>query len=74
MEKNISRGVTTTKPAAEKQGQHGKSMEPPAHHHVHQRRTVASDEEKKEREARVRALHKHAPPHPHKDVHHDKHM
>jgi hypothetical protein len=44
----------TTKPAAQGAGKHGKAVEAPVHHPSSQRRTVASDEEKKEREAHGR--------------------
>ena len=53
MNSEKSKPAATTKPAAQGVGKHGKAVEAPAHHPSSQRRTVASDEEKKEREARA---------------------
>jgi hypothetical protein len=47
-------------------GKHGKAVEPPKHHSSVQRRMVASDEEKKEKEA-----HAHAKAMREQAAHHD---
>jgi hypothetical protein len=54
MQSEKSKPAATTKPAAQGAGKHGKAVEAPVHHPSSQRRTVASDEEKKEREAHGR--------------------
>jgi hypothetical protein len=54
MQSEKSKPAATTKPAAQGAGKHGKAVEAPVHHPSSQRRTVASDEEKKEREAHKR--------------------
>jgi hypothetical protein len=59
MNSEKSKPVTTTKPAGQGAGKHGKAVEAPVHHPSSQRRTVASDEEKKEREAKAAHGRKH---------------
>ncbi|HET6255437.1 MAG TPA: hypothetical protein VFE32_15260 [Puia sp.] len=56
-EKENSKAAATSKTAAH-HGKQGKALEAPVHHASSQRRTVAVDEEKKEREMRAaRARH-----------------
>lgn len=65
MQSEKSKTVTTTKPATQGAGKHGKALEARAHHAAMQRRTMAADEEKKEKEAHVKTMRERAAHHDH---------